>query len=119
MNTKFWSLLKLLVTATVISVTAGCATAQTVFAPGMVAEAKAADSEAIAADNGALISGSVDLGISNSYPQPSYNGALVPGSVDLAVSAPSWKAFSGGALIPGSLDLQISKGPPRPSTAGH
>ena len=109
MNTKFLSLLKLVVTATVISLTAGCATAQTVFAPGLVAQAKAAGSQAIAANNdGALVPGSVDLGISNSYPQASYNGALVPGSVDLGISSARRGSFNNSALIPGSVDLGFS-----------
>ena len=40
MNMKFLDLCQLVVAATVISVTAGCATVQTAFAPGIVAEAK-------------------------------------------------------------------------------
>jgi hypothetical protein len=109
MNTKLASLFHLLITATMISATAGCATVQTVFAPGIVAQAKSAGSEAIAADGAALVPGSVDLSISKNGSEAAYSGALIPGSVDLAIFSNGSETAHSGALVPGSVDLSISR----------
>jgi hypothetical protein len=100
MNPKFASLFKVLIVATLISVTAGCASVQDALAPGIVAQAKSAGGESIAAENPALIPGSVDLSISRTGSGAAYNGALVPGSVDLAISKTGSAAGYNGALVP-------------------
>ena len=105
MKPKFVSLFKLLVTAMAISATAGCASVQTAFAPGMVAQAKAAGSEAISADSVDLVPGSVDLSISSNASRPVHSGALVPGSLDLSISNTGPRLAYSGALVPGSVDL--------------
>jgi hypothetical protein len=106
MNAKPASLLKVFSLALALSVTAGCATARAVFAPGMVVEAK---SLGIAAANQvALVPGGVDLAMSHPNPRPSFGGALVPGGVDLAVSRTSPHNAFNGALVSGSLDLANS-----------
>ena len=99
MNAKFAGLFKLLIIATTLSATAGCASVQDAFAPGIVAHAKSAGSEAIAADNSALVPGSVDLSISENGPRPAYSGSLVPGSVDLSTSSDRVALVGSGALV--------------------
>jgi hypothetical protein len=120
MNKKSLNALGALVTVIAIGVASGCATVQTAFAPG-VAEAKAADSAA--SFNGALVPGSVDLGMSaessadaarlNAMAQ--YYAAKEAADLEQGRSAESARlegmaksfagASAGGALIPGSVDL--------------
>ena len=124
MKSKFLNPLGVLLTAFVISLMAGCGTVQTAFAPG-VAEAKSASGGA--SFNGALVPGSVDLGISEKgsadtarlnamaeYYSAKEAAGLERGrnaeSARLNGMAKSFGAVSaGGALVPGSVDLQISK----------
>jgi len=124
MNKKFLNPLGALLTAIVIGVTAGCATVQTAFAPG-IAEAKSAES---AADfNGALVPGSVDLGMSAEgsadaarlSAMAQYYASKEAADLERSRSAESARlnglaesfgtVSAGGALVPGSVDLQISK----------
>ena len=123
MNKRLLNPLGVLVTAIVIGVTAGCATVQTAFAPG-VAEAKAPGGPSF---NGALVPGSVDLGMSQAskadaarlsgmaqYYASKQAADLERGrgaeSARLNGMAKSFGAVSSAwALIPGSVDLQISK----------
>jgi hypothetical protein len=131
MISKFLNPLSVLLTAFVISLTAGCATVQTAFAPG-VAEAKSAESGP--SFNGALVPGSVDLGMSSKGSAESarlnamaqYYAAKEAADLErgrsaeiarlngmaehfAAVSAGGTQSFSGGALIPGSVDLAEPK----------
>jgi hypothetical protein len=123
MNKKFLNPLSVLVTALVISVTAGCATVQTAFAPG-VAEAKSGDSGS--SFNGALVPGSIDLGMSPESKADSarmnamaqYYAARQAAELERGRSAESARlsgmaelvsGSAGEALVPGSVDLQISK----------
>ena len=105
MNTKLASLFHLLITATMISATAGCASVQTVFAPGMVAEAKSAGNESSYAEDFVLVPGSVDLSISSNASRPAYSGALVPGSTDLSRTLIGAAAFDGEAPVPAGAYL--------------
>jgi hypothetical protein len=123
MNKKFLNPVSVLVTALVIGVTAGCASVQTAFAPG-IAEAKSAGGPSF---NGALVPGSIDLGMSreskadaarmNAMAQ--YYASKQAADLQRGRSAESArlngmaKSFgavaSGWALVPGSVDLQITK----------
>jgi hypothetical protein len=132
MISKFLNPLSVLLTALVISLTAGCATVQTAFAPG-VAEAKSAGGESF---NGALVPGSVDLGIAGkgSAEAARLNAMaeyyIAKEAADLARArsaesarlngmAKSFGAVSaGGALVPGSVDLAGSKEVPSSSWNG-
>jgi hypothetical protein len=123
MNKKLLNPLGVLVTAIVIGVTAGCATVQTAFAPG-VAEAKAADGSSF---SGALVPGSIDLGMSPEAgvgaarlkAMAQYYAAKQAAGLERGRSAESARldgmaklfvvGSAGGALVPGSVDLQISK----------
>jgi hypothetical protein len=103
MSPKFTSMLKLFVTAAVISATAACATVQQAFAPGFVAEAKSAGSASAA--GAALVPGSVDLENPDISAGASYGGALVPGSVDLGSVSDLSEPVESLQLVPGSVDL--------------
>ena len=119
MTSKFLNPLSVLLTAFVISLMAGCGTVQTAFAPG-VAEAKSAGGPSF---NGALIPGSIDLGMSQQSKAEAarldamarYYASKQAADLERGRSAESARlngmaepfgAVSAGvSLVPGSVDL--------------